>query len=358
MKQEISTTAVNTVDHATLKQYLRAANLVGHLTDAETDQFIQISTAFGLNPFKREIYASKYGNNFSIVVGYETYIKRAERSGNLAGWKVTTEGSVNFQKPNESDLKAVITIHRNDFKFPLEHEVYFSEYCQRTRNGDLTRFWREKPITMIKKVVMSQGFRLCFSDELGGIPYTKEEIGNETIDTEAIVVDHGKQIDQSDPVIQEITTEQQFQEAEKMLETATSREDCVKVWNAFPDLKTEEDFIDLIKEKTEAIKNGLLSDSKEEKVEEPSEEEKKPEIEPEPPTKQEEDQPSTGGFEIHDEGTLFDGSQSFNAPEAIKRIQVMEADEILHFVASETRKSVNDAASKRIQELNNDENES
>jgi hypothetical protein len=29
---------------------------------------------------------------------------------------------------------------------------------------------------MIKKVAMAQGFRLCFNDELGGMPYTKEEI--------------------------------------------------------------------------------------------------------------------------------------------------------------------------------------
>ena len=35
---------------------------------------------------------------------------------------------------------------------------------------------------MIKKVAMSQGFRLCFPDELGGIPYTQEEITEELAD--------------------------------------------------------------------------------------------------------------------------------------------------------------------------------
>jgi uncharacterized protein YyaL (SSP411 family) len=33
---------------------------------------------------------------------------------------------------------------------------------------------------MIKKVAISQGFRLCFSDELGGMPYTKEEMPEQT----------------------------------------------------------------------------------------------------------------------------------------------------------------------------------
>lgn len=32
---------------------------------------------------------------------------------------------------------------------------------------------------MIKKVAIAQGFRLCFSDELGGMPYTADEINSE-----------------------------------------------------------------------------------------------------------------------------------------------------------------------------------
>ena len=338
MKQEITpSTTVNTVDAATLKKYLRAANLVGHLNDAETDQFIQISTAFGLNPFKREIYASKYGSNFSIVVGYETYIKRAERSGNLAGWKVTTEGSVNLQKPHESTLKAIIVIHRNDFKFAFEHEVFFSEYCQRTKQGQLTRFWREKPITMIKKVVMSQGFRLCFSDELGGIPYTKEEIGNETIDTTAIIVDSQPNKTIEDPIKEEISTELQFQEAEKMLFEAKSREDCVNVWKAFPHLQTEDDFIELVKERTQVIKSGDLSNSKEEKVDQGVEVIKTPE---------------------NNQPQLFTESSQCSAEEAIQMIKVMSKEEIILFVASETRKTVNEYAKSLIVNDKIEENES
>ena len=32
---------------------------------------------------------------------------------------------------------------------------------------------------MIKKVAIAQGFRLCFSDELGGMPYTADEINSD-----------------------------------------------------------------------------------------------------------------------------------------------------------------------------------
>lgn len=154
-----------------VKTYLRSMNLASNLTQAEVTQFIEIAQGFGLNPFKREIYASKYGNNFSVIVGYETYIKRAERSGRLAGWNVTTEG-----KMDDGSLKAIITIHRNDFTHPFIHEVFYSEYVQRTKEGRPTKFWADKPYTMIKKVAMAQGFRLCFSDELGGMPYTADEL--------------------------------------------------------------------------------------------------------------------------------------------------------------------------------------
>ena len=39
--------------------------------------------------------------------------------------------------------------------------------------------WKEKPVTMIKKVAIVQGFRMAFPDEFGGMPYTAEELPDE-----------------------------------------------------------------------------------------------------------------------------------------------------------------------------------
>lgn len=154
--------------------YLDAMGLSAKLTEKEKTQFLEIASAFGLNPFKREIYCSKYGEGqyavMSIIVGYETYIKRAERSGHLDGWNVVTDGTV-----ADNTLKATITIHRKDRKFPFVHEVYYSEYVQRKKDGCVNSFWL-KAFTMTKKVAIAQGFRLCFSDEIGGMPYTSDEM--------------------------------------------------------------------------------------------------------------------------------------------------------------------------------------
>ena len=54
-----------------LKGYLDVMGLATKLTDNEKNQFLEISQAFGLNPFKREIYCTVYGDGqykqFSII---------------------------------------------------------------------------------------------------------------------------------------------------------------------------------------------------------------------------------------------------------------------------------------------------
>ena len=116
----------------------------------------------------------------TIITGYETYIKRAERSGQLDGWGVTTSGTV-----EAGDLKATVTIHRKDRSHPFIWEALYTEYVQKTGAGVVTKFW-QKATTMIKKVAISQAFRLCFSDELGGMPYTTEEVQTDDISHEVM----------------------------------------------------------------------------------------------------------------------------------------------------------------------------
>ena len=68
---------------ADIKKYIAP-----NATDKELFMFMGVSKSFGLNPFKREVHFIKYGNAAaSIVVGYEQYLKRAERTGKLDGWK-------------------------------------------------------------------------------------------------------------------------------------------------------------------------------------------------------------------------------------------------------------------------------
>lgn len=135
-------------------------------TPAELGRFLKVCQMTGLNPFLREAYLIKYaGSPAQIITGYEVYLKRAENSGLWKGEKCWTEGTV-----EAGNLKACIEIHRKDWERPLYHEVYLKEYARNTA------IWKDKPITMLKKVCTAQAYRRAFPEALGGIPYTGDEV--------------------------------------------------------------------------------------------------------------------------------------------------------------------------------------
>ncbi|WP_428052679.1 RecT family recombinase [Candidatus Avelusimicrobium faecicola] len=173
MEKQITTTPAAmplvTLPEQKLAEFLDIAGVGRELPQEKRRQFIEIAQAYCLNPFKREIYCVSYAGNTSIITGYEVYIKRAERTGLLNGWGVEIKGS-------GEDMSAIITINRKDWTQPFKHEVYFSEAANRTKDGRLNSTWAKMPKFMLKKVAIAQGFRLCFSDELGGMPYTQDEI--------------------------------------------------------------------------------------------------------------------------------------------------------------------------------------
>ncbi len=165
--------AVPEIRKETVLDFLKAFGLATQLTESEKLQFIEIAQAFGLNPFKREVHVAVYGEGeyrrLSIITGYEVYLKRAERTGKLDGWKAWVEG--------EGDaMKALVEIHRKDWSQSFVHEVYWREAVQKKRDGSPTSFWTKQPRFQLKKVAISQGFRLAFPDELGGMPYDAAEL--------------------------------------------------------------------------------------------------------------------------------------------------------------------------------------
>lgn len=237
MENNQLTTTEKQVNDTELIMHLDNLGLTQKLTAGEKNTYLQIAKAFNLNPFKREIHVSKYGEGqyaqMSIITGYEVYIKRAERSGQLDGWHVITEG-----KPDDNSLKAIITIHRKDRKFPFVHEVYYSEYVQTTKAGEVTKFW-QKAYTMIKKVATSQGFRLCFSDELGGMPYTSEEMPEQP-KTEDI---------KHEVVYTAIEPEIDLEDCKAQLIVASSEENLTEIYKSLPvKFQKNEEIISLCRE--------------------------------------------------------------------------------------------------------------
>lgn len=213
-----------------LLEFLDAFGIGDQLTNGEKTMFCEVAQALKLNPFKREIYPVAYGEGdkrkLNLITGYEVYIKRAERSGLLKGWRVWTTGSLqekvikatytgrdhqrhSFDKTVlRGDLQGHIEIYRKDWPEPFVHEVDFDEFTQDNA------MWQTKPRTMIKKVAIGQGFRLAFPDEFGGMPYVEEEIAQpETIEGEVIPPETPQQATRTATIVENLKAAQQAQPA-------------------------------------------------------------------------------------------------------------------------------------------------
>lgn len=162
------TTAVAPVTDKTLSDYLQAFGLASQLTKQETAQFVEVAKAYQLNPFKREIYCLPYGHGetrrLSIIVGYEVYLKRADQNPAFDGYE--TSFSLDM---NECTCK----VYRKDRKVPTSQTVSMKEYSTGKS------LWVTKPRMMLEKVAIATAFRRAFPADMGGMPYTSEELPDE-----------------------------------------------------------------------------------------------------------------------------------------------------------------------------------
>jgi len=157
-------------------------------TQEEIEEFFNYCKVRNLNPY--DVHFIKYGNEEKvIVVGKDAFLKRAERSKTLSGYKagvividengkiIHREGA--FYIPSKEKLVGGwAEVYRKDYKIPIRVEVSFEEYCKRTRDGKPFKSWAQMPATMIRKVALVQALREAFPNELSGM-YIPEEMGVE-----------------------------------------------------------------------------------------------------------------------------------------------------------------------------------
>lgn len=178
----------NKVTQDLLLDYLKTMNK--GLNEQQTKQFLAVAGTFGLNPWKREVYAVTFKNkdgstDMSIVTGYETYIKRAELNPNYDGFEIEFKGGFKRGKVTKSgkngswqvdalvpdgEVSCICTVYRKDRAHPTREEVFFDEY---NKGNDM---WIQKPRTMLKKVAIVSAFRKAFPFDFGGMPYTNDEL--------------------------------------------------------------------------------------------------------------------------------------------------------------------------------------
>lgn len=171
---------------ATVKNYLVSGD-ASNITAQEIVMFINLCKYQGLNPFLREAYLVKYGNQpATIVTGKEALTKRAHRNSKFMGYDA---GVVVYNAEKETVSNRIGTIvvgneilaggwakvYVDGYVNPIEITVQLEEYIGKKRDGTVNAQWSNKPATMIRKVALMQALREAFPEDLSGM-YGVEEM--------------------------------------------------------------------------------------------------------------------------------------------------------------------------------------
>jgi len=168
-----------------VKRYLVSGD-PSKVTDKEVMMFIQMCRYQGLNPFLREAYLIKFGNNpATMVTGKDTFVKRAAKSKLCTGYEAGVivqkeDETVEYRKgalvlPKETLVGGWARVYRKDWKVPMEITVGLEEYQRYNNKGELMTNWQKMPATMIRKVALVQALREAIPEEFGGL-YSPEEM--------------------------------------------------------------------------------------------------------------------------------------------------------------------------------------
>ncbi|MDO5559394.1 MAG: phage recombination protein Bet [Oscillospiraceae bacterium] len=170
-----------TLTPGTVKKYLVSGR--SELVSAqEIVMFINLCKYQHLNPFLREAYLIKYGENdpAQMVVGKSAFEARADRDERYQGYKAgvvvqRADKSIEYRPgtlviPGETLVGGWCDVYVNGYKEPVHASVSLAEY----NTGKSV--WKSKPGTMIRKVAKAQALREAFPNAFSGM-YVAEELG-------------------------------------------------------------------------------------------------------------------------------------------------------------------------------------
>ncbi len=149
-------------------------------SDDEFELFLHACQRTGLDPFMKQIYAvfrwddKAKKNVMQIQTAIDGYRLIAERTGKYSPGREPT-----FTYNDKGCIISSTAYVKKQTADGTWHEVaataFYHEYCQKTKQGEITRFWRNMAHTMTAKCAESLALRKAFPADLSGL-YTKEEM--------------------------------------------------------------------------------------------------------------------------------------------------------------------------------------
>ena len=156
-------------------------------SDDELKLFLHLAARYDLDPFTRQIWFIKYGDDAHIFTGRDGFLHIAHRSGAFNGMQTQLrEEPIGFEiryynrkekkvevLKRPSQFVAVCTVYRKDMEQPFICEVWESEYS--TGQG----LWPTKRRVMIQKVAEASTLRRAF--DISGL-YLPEEVSENEVE--------------------------------------------------------------------------------------------------------------------------------------------------------------------------------
>lgn len=165
----------------------------GTITLPEFKFFTELCKVRKLNPFLKEAYCIKFGNNpAQIVVGKDAILKRAIVNPDFDGMQsgiivLKPDGAVEerngtFYLSEEKIVGGWARVFRKNWKNPTYCSVSFDEVSQKKKDGTLNSNWASKGATMVEKVAKVRALRETFIEDLQGM-YEADEMPIQTQET-------------------------------------------------------------------------------------------------------------------------------------------------------------------------------
>lgn len=181
-----------TLTQSDVKKFLVTGD-ADKVTDKELKLFLELCKAQKLNPFLKEAYLIKFGNDANIITGKDVFLKRASANESFRGFKagiiVQSERGIEkregtfYLKGQENLVGGWASIYIKDWDVPFDHTVALSEFNKGTAT------WKNMPAIMIRKVALVQALREAFPDDLSQL-YAAEEMGSDPSIEDTIVLEN------------------------------------------------------------------------------------------------------------------------------------------------------------------------
>lgn len=216
--------------------------LCKNITNDELHLFAAVCKKTGLDPFMKQIYAVKRGDQMTIQTSIDGYRLIAERTGRYCPGREATHVY------KEDRLISSTSYVKKQTKDGTWHEVSVTAYFDEYKPNYKSQFWDTKPHVMLDKCAESLALRKAFPNELSGI-YTSEEMD---------------QAANTSPKPVMIVSDFQAEELQDLLDKCNS--EAQEKMNAYLQSKGINSFYQLPLECYDRIKESLVKKSQENQV--------------------------------------------------------------------------------------------